>query len=103
IVRRPRLGTFVVSTTPGAGSGPTGRPKVPLLGLVVTTFDDTFGTRVIEGILDAAGTNANVMLKRTTGDLQLEDEHLRALVASGVDGLLLLPSSSQFIPPAMLE
>src|SRR5690554_4119010 len=103
IVRRPRLGTFVTSATPTTGPTPAADSTVPLLGLVVTTFDDTFGTRVIEGILDAAGTNANVMLKRTTGDLQLEDEHLRALVASGVDGLLLLPSSSQFIPPAVLE
>src|SRR5690554_5433906 len=103
IVRRPRLGTFVTSATPTTGPTPAADSTVPLLGLVVTTFDDTFGTRVIEGILDAAGGRANVMLKRTRGDLDLEDAHLRALVASGVDGLLLLPSSSQFIPPAVLE
>jgi len=104
IVRRPRLGTFVTSATPATESAPApSTGAVPVLGLVVTTFDDTFGTRVIEGILDAAGTRANVMLKRTRGDLDLEDGHVRALVASGVDGLLLLPSSSQFIPPAVLE
>ncbi len=103
IVRRPRLGTFVVSSTPTPAVAPRPATRAPLLGFVVTNFDDTFGTRVIEGALDTSGTTANIVLKRTQGDLESEDEHLRALVASGVDGLLLLPSSSQFIPPAVLE
>lgn len=103
IVRRPRLGTFVTSATPAVEATLPSSAGSPLLGFVVTTFDDTFGTRVIEGALDASGTRANIVLKRTQGDLESEDAHIRALVDSGVHGLLLLPSSSQFIPPAVLE
>jgi DNA-binding LacI/PurR family transcriptional regulator len=99
VERRPRVGTTVVSTEP--------TPVAPVLaqseiGVVLTNFDDTFGTRVLEGMLDAAGTTTNVILKRTHGSLDTEDAAIRAL-ASRVQGLVLLPSSSEYIPPAVLE
>ncbi len=105
IVRRPRLGTFVVGDRPVAlPTTPGGATGQPLLGLVVTSFDDTFGARVIEGLLDAAGDRAHVVVKRTSGDRESEDQHLRALVATpGLRGIALLPSSSQYIPPAVLD
>lgn len=102
IVRRPRLGTFVVSLEPTSAT-PARAIAQPLIGAVVTTFDDTFGTRVIEGLLDAADDDANLIMKRTSGSRESEDRHVRSLVQAGVHGLALLPSSSQFIPPSVLE
>ena len=102
ITRRPRLGTVVVSETAtnpaGAASGPT-----PLIGCVLTDFDDTFGTRVLAGLLDASSTAANLVVKRSLGNGEAEGDLVRTLVADGVQGLILEPSSSQYVPPAVLE
>ncbi|WP_129788979.1 GntR family transcriptional regulator [Promicromonospora panici] len=101
ITRRPRLGTVVVSesaTNAAAASGPA-----PLIGCVLTDFDDTFGTRVLAGLLDASSTAANLVVKRSLGNGEAEGDLVRALVADGVQGLILEPSSSQYVPPAVLE
>lgn len=102
VSRRPRVGTVVVSAdpapTPLAADG-THR----LVGCVVTNFDDTFGSRVVEGLLDHSATAVHVALERSQGDPVREDELLRSLVDAGVHGIALLPSSSEYIPPAILE
>lgn len=106
IMRRPRIGTVVTSATPAPT---TTRPpdesdsRSTLIGCVLTSFDDTFGNKIIEGILAAAGADTHVVIKRSGGDLDEEDACIRALVDAGVDGLILLPSSSEYIPPAALE
>lgn len=99
VARRPRVGTTVVSAEPTAGRQPTARSEI---GVVLTNFDDTFGTRVLEGMLDEAGTETDVVVKRTHGDHDAEDTAIRSL-AGRVRGLVVLPSSSEFIPPAVLE
>lgn len=105
IVRRPRLGTFVTSATPtGTANAATPAPRTrPLIGCVVTNFDDTFGSRVVEGLLSGAGVDDPVVLMRSMGDHDLEDASIRSLIESGISGLVLQPSSSEFIPPAALE
>jgi DNA-binding LacI/PurR family transcriptional regulator len=103
ILRRPRLGTVVISSSPNPAPSPVPAGAPPLIGCVLTSFDDTFGTRVIEGVLAAAGDEAQVVLKRSEGDLEREDAAIRAVVDAGASGLVLLPSSSEFIPPAALE
>ncbi|WP_166426820.1 GntR family transcriptional regulator [Labedella populi] len=104
IVRRPRLGTFVTSATPNGTTPTEPAPRTrPLIGCVVTNFDDTFGSRVVEGLLSGAGVDDPVILMRSMGDHDLEDASIRSLIDSGVSGLVLQPSSSEFIPPAALE
>ncbi|WP_369372489.1 GntR family transcriptional regulator [Promicromonospora sp. Populi] len=102
ITRRPRLGTVVVSETATAAAQ-AGPGPAPLIGCVLTDFDDTFGTRVLTGLLDSSGTVANLVVKRSLGDREAEDDLVRALVADGVQGLILEPSSSQYVAPAVLE
>lgn len=100
IVRRPRLGTFVTSATPAE---PPAAPGRPLIGCVLTNFDDTFGSRVLEGLLAGAGLDDHLVLKRSSGDVEAEDASIRSLLDAGVTGLVLQPSSSEYIPPAALE
>ena len=102
IVRRPRLGTFVVSDVPTAVATPRTFAH-PLVGCVVTSFDDTFGTRVLDGMLDASARRMSLILKRSQGDSVFEDELVRNLVESGVLGVIVQPSSSIYLPPAVLE
>ena len=104
IVRRPRLGTFVTSSTPDDSAAVSAADRRrPLIGCVVTNFDDTFGGRVVEGLLSGAGVDEPVILMRSMGDHDLEDASIRSLIESGISGLVLQPSSSEFIPPAALE
>ncbi len=102
ITRRPRVGTVVVSANPSPVPDSRGVSR-PIIGLVTTSFDDAFGTRVLEGVLDAADLDAHVIVKRSRGSVEDEGEAIRSLLDAGVLGLILLPSSSHFIPPAALE
>ena len=101
IVRRPRLGTFVVSDV--ATSTSVSATSRALIGCVVTNFDDTFGTHVVGGLVDSTRSNANLILKRSLGDPAVEDGLIRTLIESGMQALILQPSSSQYVPPAVLE
>ena len=102
ITRRPRVGTIVVSDVATSGGLQLTGGQL-LIGCVLTNFDDTFGTRVLGGILDASNGAANVVVKRSLGDGGLEDDVVRGLVAAGVEALILEPSSSEYVPPSVLE
>lgn len=102
ISRRPRVGTIVISDVATAAPA-THSLKHPLVGLVMPNFDDTFGTRILGGLLDRANATANLLVKRSLGDASAEDRLIKALVDGGVRALILQPSSSVYIPPAVLE
>ncbi|HLT59573.1 MAG TPA: GntR family transcriptional regulator [Microlunatus sp.] len=104
IVRRPRLGTFVVSDVPTAArtDRPAG-PSRPLIGFVVTNFDDTFGTKIIGGAVDDAQQQASLVINRSLGDAGVEDQLIRSLIDSGARAIILEPSSSTYVPPVVLE
>jgi DNA-binding LacI/PurR family transcriptional regulator len=97
IERRPRIGSVVVSALPTTAP----RRSLPSIGCILTNFDDSFGTRVLHGLLDASIGTANIVLSRTEGYHEREQQ----LIAQyeDLDGLILLPSSSDWIPPAILE
>ncbi|MDM7830086.1 GntR family transcriptional regulator [Cellulomonas edaphi] len=98
IARRPRIGSVVISAS---STSPRPRQALPTIGCILTNFDDSFGTRVLHGLLDASIGTANVALSRTEGYHDREQQ----LIAQyeHLDGLILLPSSSDWIPPAILE
>ncbi|WP_139185759.1 GntR family transcriptional regulator [Sanguibacter gelidistatuariae] len=101
IVRRPRIGSVVVSdvVTTDTRSG----RELPLLGCLLTNFDDTFGTHVLTGVLDAAEGHAEVIVKRSLGGHTAEEHMLAELIDAGCAGIMLLPSSSLVVPPAVLQ
>lgn len=104
IVRRPRLGTFVISDvqTSGRADGDPAGAR-PVIGCVVTNFDDTFGTKIIAGAIDEAQASARLVINRSLGDQSAEDRLIRALVDAGAKAIILEPSSSQYVPPVVLE
>jgi DNA-binding LacI/PurR family transcriptional regulator len=97
IERRPRIGSIVVSNQAVRGA----RRSLPRIGCILTSFDDSFGTRILHGLLDASIGVADVVLSRTEGHHDREQQ----LIAQydDLDGLILLPSSSDWVPPAILE
>ena len=65
------------------------RRSLPSIGCILTNFDDSFGTRVLHGLLDASVGTANIVLSRTEGYHEREQQ----LIAQyeDLDGLILLP------------
>ncbi|ACQ82220.1 transcriptional regulator, GntR family with LacI sensor [Beutenbergia cavernae DSM 12333] len=100
VSRRPRIGTVVVSRSPGAEEAET---RLPLIGYVVPGFDDAFGTQLLAGMLDASRHRAHVLVATSSGAAELEERLIEDQLESGIDALVLLPSSSQFIPPAVVS
>lgn len=100
IKRQPRIGTTVIRTEPDDSAA---AHQLPILGLIMTNFDDTFGTKILEGALDAAVDHAHLLLKRTHGIADLECSLIESAVSAGAKGIILLPSNSGFIPKPILE
>lgn len=99
IDRRPRRGTFVINNGSQVEAG--GGQEVPTIGCIMPNFDDTFGTHVVDGLID--DSTANVVLKRSLGDSDREEVLARTLLRDHVQALVLQPSSSTFVPPVVLE
>ncbi|WP_420112987.1 GntR family transcriptional regulator [Pseudactinotalea sp.] len=99
VVRRPRIGTVVVSQRPERDQSAGGT----LVGYVVPGFDDAFGTRVLSGILAHAEERAHVVVGASHGDADREQRLIESQLERGIDALVLLPSSSDFIPPAVVS
>jgi len=101
VLRRPRIGTVVMAPD-SRGDEPSQKQPI-LVGCLVTNYDDTFGTQLLSGVLDAAEGRAEVVVKRSMGDLTREEDALRSLVDFGVHGVILEPTSSLQISSAVLE
>ncbi|MCZ2261206.1 MULTISPECIES: GntR family transcriptional regulator [unclassified Isoptericola] len=101
VTRRPRIGTIVVSTTPAGGARPDGGSRLPLVGYVVPGFDDAFGSHLLGGLLDASSERAHVVVGMSRGDSELEERLIEEQLDRGLDGLVLLPTSSQAIPQSV--
>ena len=116
VVRRPRHGTVVISATPQgpsagqqasaneSGAGIRSASSIPLLGAVLTSFDDTFGTAMLEAMIQASAGKANVIVKASGGEAKVEGPLVEELLAGGIEGLAFQPSSSaaQTVPTALL-
>lgn len=99
VLRRPRIGTVVVSSTPAG----TASSAQPLIGYVVPDFDDAFGSRVLIGLIDGVGAEGHLIVAATHGDTAREHDAVQHQLESGIGALVLLPSSSQTIPPAVMS
>ncbi|MFC8596928.1 MULTISPECIES: GntR family transcriptional regulator [unclassified Isoptericola] len=100
VTRRPRIGTIVVSTTP-AGPPQDEAGRLPLVGYVVPGFDDAFGSHLLGGLLEASRERAHVVVAMSRGDSDLEERLIEEQLDRGIDGLVLLPTSSQAIPQSV--
>ncbi|MGH8966840.1 MAG: GntR family transcriptional regulator, partial [Actinomycetes bacterium] len=101
VTRRPRIGTIVVSATPDDDGRSDPATGLPLVGYIVPGFDDAFGSHLLGGILQSSAQRAHVVVATSRGDSELEERLIEDQLTRGIDGLVLLPSSSQFFPPTV--
>lgn len=103
ISRKPRKGTYVIQNKPTSQPIFGLKNPHPLVGLILTDFDEFFGTDTLKSIIQYSNEKAQILLKISGGDPSLEESHIDELITLGVDGLMILPSSSQYISPKLLE
>lgn len=103
IVRRPKIGSIVVSSKPTAVLPPEYGSRLPVIGCVMTHFDDTFGSPIITGILNASEGTANVIFKKSLGDAARESQIFADLTSAGVNGIMVMPSASRFVPDSVMR
>lgn len=75
----------------------------PLFGLVVTDFDDTYGTKLVSSIEEAADGKCFVILKRSLGQPLKEEQMIKELLEFGVDGFLIYPAEAEHYSSEILK
>jgi DNA-binding LacI/PurR family transcriptional regulator len=81
-----------------------GTLAVPTIGVVVPSFSDVFGTRMLGAIEDRAATlGYSLVFKRTHGRREIEDGAIARFVQMGVRGLIVFPIHGEFYNDALLR
>jgi DNA-binding LacI/PurR family transcriptional regulator len=101
VARQPRIGTTVVNSNPQ--SPDTRGRSTPTIAYIITSFADSFGVPLLEGVLESARGRAHILLDETSGDKDIEEQAIATAIDAGAEGLMLLPGDSRFIPKSILD
>lgn len=110
IVRQPGRGSFVADANSlimkPFDSQQTVRPagKKRIIGLVITHFSDMYGTELIYGMEEASRENdAFLIVRRSFGIPELEEQAIQQLLGLGVDGLIIFPAQGEYFSAEILK
>src|SRR5699024_423346 len=68
-----------------------------------TDFSDSFGTNILRSIIQSSQDRAQIIFKMSNGNIKTEEKVINELLEIGVDGIILLPASSEYITTKLLE
>ncbi|WP_341348120.1 GntR family transcriptional regulator [Paenibacillus sp. FSL H3-0469] len=110
IVRQPGRGSFVADANSlimkPFDSQQTVRTtgKKRIIGLVITHFSDMYGTELIYGMEEASRENdAFLIVRRSFGIPELEEQAIQQLLGLGVDGLIIFPAQGEYFSAEILK
>ncbi|OKP84391.1 substrate-binding domain-containing protein [Paenibacillus sp. P32E] len=112
IVRKPGRGSFVAdpATEPqelpgGSGSRGTAiNTEEKTIGLIITDFGNSYGTGLIYGMEQASRDNdCFLVLRRTFGIPENEEQSIQKLLNLGVDGLIIFPAQGEYFNAEILK
>jgi GntR family transcriptional regulator of arabinose operon len=119
IVRIPGRGSFVLDPsgeTGAADSEPSAsqltrnagstanRNDCTTIGLVITDFGNSYGTGLIYGMEQASRDNdCFLVLRRSFGIPDNEEESIQKLLKMGVDGLIVFPAQGEYFNAEILK
>lgn len=102
VYRQKGKGTFVSEKWEDALLA-TKKQKKPLIGLILTNFDDTYGSKIISSIEYATSETAFVILKRSFGSPEKEESILKELLSIEVDGIIIYPAQAEHYSSEILK
>lgn len=108
IIRQPGRGSFVKyhREAPAVSKETLSKKekRPPLLGLVITDFDDSYGTGLLASIEKCTAEHSCfLVLRRSFGKTDIEEKSIRELIELGVDGLIVFPAQAEFFSEEILK
>ncbi|MDQ0193367.1 GntR family transcriptional regulator [Paenibacillus wynnii] len=117
IVRKPGRGSFVadpvidyLESGANVAAGSEGYASNAInhdektIGLIITDFGNSYGTGLIYGMEQAARDNdCFLVLRRTFGDPDNEEQSIQKLLNLGVDGLIVFPAQGEYFSAEILK
>nr|WP_257000319.1 GntR family transcriptional regulator [Neobacillus jeddahensis] len=101
--RKQGKGTYV-SQVSGEKKHPLASSlKKPLIGLIVTSFDDSYSSKLISSIEYASEDQCLVILKQSFGLPDKEEKYIKELLEFGVDGMLIFPARTEHFSSEILR
>lgn len=106
IKRMPGKGSFAIG--PGESSERAEHDKKhnsnTLIGVIVSDFSESYGTWLLAGIEESASKNGHyIILRRSYGNQNTEEEAIDALLNMGVDGIVIMPVHGEHYNPKILR
>ncbi|GAB2539972.1 GntR family transcriptional regulator [Gracilibacillus alcaliphilus] len=104
VYRQRGKGTFVLTTT-SLLSKQTDKEhkKLPVFGLIMSKFGESYGTGIIEAIEEASDGKCFIILKFSKGIPEKEEKAIKELLDYGVDGLIVFPAKSEYYSSEILK
>ena len=117
IIRKPGKGSFVnefmgvkevtnyaEGTLSLSTSSTVKTNKKLLIGLVITTFDDSYGTELIYGMEEASREHdCYLIIRRSFGIAAQEEKTITEFLEMGVDGLIIFPAQGEYFSAEILK
>lgn len=117
IVRKPGRGSFVADpavdyidsvmspeTTSDGTVFNAFNHEEKTIGLIITDFGNSYGTGLIYGMEQASRDNdCFLVLRRTFGVPENEEQSIQKLLSLGVDGLIVFPAQGEFFNAEILK
>jgi DNA-binding LacI/PurR family transcriptional regulator len=86
-----------------ASPGPPSSNRNPLIGLIVTTFDDSYSSKLISSIESASEERGLIILKQLFGIPEKEEKVIKELLEFGVDGMIIYPAQADHYSSEILK
>ncbi len=103
VFRQRGKGTFVSEDSTDNPENDVKETNKFLVGLIVPDLDDSYVSKVVASIEEAANHRCFVILKRTNGSIDKEADAIRQLIDFGVDGLILYPAHAEHYGSEILK
>lgn len=75
----------------------------PLFGLIVTNFDDSFGSGLITSLEEASSDKCLIIFKCSLGISKREEKIVKELLDFGIDGLIVFPAQAEHYSSEILK
>ncbi|WP_379131824.1 GntR family transcriptional regulator [Paenibacillus sp. sgz500958] len=112
IIRKPGRGSFVADPAHEPADSPSGasssfasiNAEEKTIGLIITDFGNSYGTGLIYGMEQASRDNdCFLVLRRTFGIPENEEQSIQKLLNLGVDGLIVFPAQGEYFNAEILK
>lgn len=104
IIRAPGRGSFVKDDQAADDSRISTNNKYTLIGVILPDFSEAYGTGLLLGIeKQAFDENCFIVVKRSYGRQDIEEEIIDSMLKLGVDGIIIMPVHGELYNRKILQ